>query len=298
MPKAHYKRAEEKLFPHQDYEDWASGGKVAMGRHATGLSYKSKNLNENLSPLRNFLRKSVGKKWDDVFAEISKACPHDSAVNAHIYQHLFQYVEINPIFGDDGVVYRAAHKHTRHFYGGTTEAHQRIKNILTSHGRDYQFYVDQKGFLKAAPEYNKLLREAKGNLKVERTHFERKIDDSRWAVRMNGVWFWAILEDLPPLVKTISTMTHHDGSITNHDVWTAPYVKDAYHSHEHYPYKKDGTLGHMEYFRIHDNPSMPPHRQWDDVRSRFTRYYGVPKYCAYVRQMNSLDIRHYLSKST
>ncbi|MFA6049747.1 MAG: hypothetical protein WC761_00895 [Candidatus Paceibacterota bacterium] len=81
----------------QPYEDWAPGRKISLKKTSLGRSRKTKTLNENLNPLKNFLRKSVGRKWDDVYSEINSSCPNDSAVNAHIYQHLFSYVELNPL---------------------------------------------------------------------------------------------------------------------------------------------------------------------------------------------------------
>lgn len=54
-----------------------------------------KTLNENLSPLKRFLRSRVGQRWDDVFSEICAGIKLDSAVQKHVRDHVFDYVETN-----------------------------------------------------------------------------------------------------------------------------------------------------------------------------------------------------------
>jgi hypothetical protein len=49
---------------------------------------RCKGLNENLAPLRRFLRSNVGRPWDKVFAEICEHLNFDSAVQLHIWQHI------------------------------------------------------------------------------------------------------------------------------------------------------------------------------------------------------------------
>jgi hypothetical protein len=48
--------------------------------------------NENLAPLRRFLLGSVGRPWSNVYGELSEHVSRDSAVQAHIFQHLEDYV--------------------------------------------------------------------------------------------------------------------------------------------------------------------------------------------------------------
>ena len=56
-----------------------------------------KSLNENLAPLRRFLRSSLGRPWDDVYGEICERIDRDSAVQLHIWQHLMWEVETDPV---------------------------------------------------------------------------------------------------------------------------------------------------------------------------------------------------------
>ena len=59
-------------------------------------NWDNKQLNEFLNPLWRFLNSRVGKPWDKVYSEIRKENSGRSAVGAHIYQHLFDFVVINP----------------------------------------------------------------------------------------------------------------------------------------------------------------------------------------------------------
>src|SRR5690349_2140895 len=45
-------------------------------------------LNENLAPLRRFLRSHCGRPWNKVYSEIRERINPNSAVQLHIWQHL------------------------------------------------------------------------------------------------------------------------------------------------------------------------------------------------------------------
>lgn len=53
-----------------------------------------KSLNENLRPLRRFLRSKLGKNWDVIYSEIAANVNRDSAVQQHIIDHLKWEVSI------------------------------------------------------------------------------------------------------------------------------------------------------------------------------------------------------------
>jgi hypothetical protein len=56
-----------------------------------------KSLNENLAPLRRFLRSRCGRPWDEVYGEISQRINRDSAVQLHVWQHLTWEVATDPV---------------------------------------------------------------------------------------------------------------------------------------------------------------------------------------------------------
>ncbi len=81
-------------------------------RESMGKKYRSgweegKQLNENLSPLKRFLMKSVGRPWDKVYSEICERINVNSAVQAHIRQHVYDFVEKNTFMQDGRVFYNA-----------------------------------------------------------------------------------------------------------------------------------------------------------------------------------------------
>jgi hypothetical protein len=54
---------------------------------------RQKELNENLAPLERYLRKQVGRPWDAVYRDICAGLKVTSAVQLHVRQHLWDYVE-------------------------------------------------------------------------------------------------------------------------------------------------------------------------------------------------------------
>jgi hypothetical protein len=65
---------------------------IGMGREG-----RTKHLNENLAPLRRFLRSRVGRPWSKVHAEMRQVLSMSSAVQKHVMDHVKQYVEENPV---------------------------------------------------------------------------------------------------------------------------------------------------------------------------------------------------------
>lgn len=68
--------------------------------------WKTKKLNENLAPLVRFLRKNVGRPWDEVYSELRENLRLDSAVQYHVVQHLRHFVHLDVVIHGDGHIYR------------------------------------------------------------------------------------------------------------------------------------------------------------------------------------------------
>lgn len=71
-------------------------------RHKRSGSWKE--FIDLLGPLRRFLESRKGLKWNDVYSEISRDLNRNSVTHNHIYQHLFEFVEVNTILAPDGSV--------------------------------------------------------------------------------------------------------------------------------------------------------------------------------------------------
>lgn len=75
-----------------------------------------KRLNENLAPLRRFLAKQVGRRWDDVYSELRARIAPSSTVQMHIQQHVYDTICPN-VELVDGRVYEVPHRwHRRPLY--------------------------------------------------------------------------------------------------------------------------------------------------------------------------------------
>ena len=101
-----YARNEELLvIRRKAVEEDETGWKQSMrprGVHSWG-DRKWDQKGDYLAPLKRYLESKVGERWDDIYSEIRKKNSPDSTVGAHIYQHLWGFVERNPTYTEDGI---------------------------------------------------------------------------------------------------------------------------------------------------------------------------------------------------
>jgi hypothetical protein len=98
--------------------------------------HRDKWLNENLAPLRRFLRSQVGRPWDLVRSDIAAHVRRTSAVQAHIFEHLEDYVQTDVTIVD-GVPYARR-------WG-------RFEPLTRSRGRTLLWVCPRSGLLREAP---------------------------------------------------------------------------------------------------------------------------------------------------
>lgn len=63
-----------------------------------------KEFSDFLTPVYGFLRKSVGRPWDDVWSEISSHLSLGSTTQRHVLGHVFDYVELHAVELEDGTI--------------------------------------------------------------------------------------------------------------------------------------------------------------------------------------------------
>jgi hypothetical protein len=67
-------------------------GPMRLGMRA---GYDSRNLNENLAPLRRYLHAQIGRPWNKVFSEICAGIDRRNTVQQHIHQHIRDFIAID-----------------------------------------------------------------------------------------------------------------------------------------------------------------------------------------------------------
>jgi len=169
-------------------------------------SWHRKDFNENLSPLWRFLDRSVGRRWDEVYADICKKTDRRSTIGAHVFEHLFDYIHLHPTM-IDGV----PHYHT--WDCENREPVRDEKGILkypaatwspvsvTYRGRrgGRQFWVDpENGILKRGINP----RKSRYDTKAEEQALECKqsliqVDQFNWLSRHPDTKIWILLTYQP-----------------------------------------------------------------------------------------------------
>jgi hypothetical protein len=64
-------------------------------------SWRGKELNENLAPLRRYLERQVGRPWDKIYSDIAAHLRVDNTVQQHVRDHLHDFVAIKPRWSRD-----------------------------------------------------------------------------------------------------------------------------------------------------------------------------------------------------
>jgi len=135
-----------------------------------------KQLNEYLNPLVRYLAKNCGRPWDKVYSEICENMDRRGAVQDHIFQHLFDYVELYPIFKD-------GKPHSTGYRG-----------LSRLHKSGWTFYVDKAGALREPKE-----RPPPWGMERDNPNLIKTDDESIFLLRRDsdGTWFRISLEDWP-----------------------------------------------------------------------------------------------------
>lgn len=252
-----------------DYEDWAPGKKVGIKTNQFGTRRTTKSLSENLSPLSNFLRSAVGRKWDDVFSEINEACPNDSAVSAHIYQHLWHFVVRKPLIEGDKIYDQ---ENLGNWKGGLVESTQVSP----------RFYVH--------PETNLLIqvpvRSTKRSRRLEReaeglTHINLK--NKNTAIKIRGIWYECELVAIPkPTLKSDNDLISKGYKVTG--------IKRTWYV---YP----SLVDHM-FEAIEGSKTFAAYRPDTSIEFNYNHFvrkckitYGRKVYCQNLSQMSSKELK-------
>ena len=163
--------------------------------------YDNKSFSDLLGPLRGYLRDCVGRRWDDVYSEISQVVGSGNTVDQHLRDHVMMEVETHT-FVVDGHVYTIGRygRGTRPVDGLYVDPVDgvlcwwdvpRRKTEPTKEVDGIWYYVGDDGIL-YPPKRSHGYR--KGG------HYPLKLIGDDRAARIDGVWYWIEMADIPPPV--------------------------------------------------------------------------------------------------
>jgi hypothetical protein len=209
-----------------EHERWGSSNSFKDVRHMNQLSFSNgadeedlparegikkryrikgndKSFGDNLNALYGFVRKNLGKQWNDVYSIVCRQYRMSTVINTHILEHLEQIVKTQ-VFIKDGVMY----------YNDNYRSGPRT---MDDWGAPDYFVHPETGILSKnhlAKPYQQRDRERKAEAEAEKAKWVRKIDANKELRKRksDGIWFVCELEKLPRQV--VSRVREEDGTIS------------------------------------------------------------------------------------
>lgn len=170
--------------------DKCEGRSRVTGRRLVTEAGYTKSLNENLAPLKRYLHKQVGRRWDDVFSEICQHLDTGSTVKMHVREHLDDFVDRHARRKSDGELW------TSQGWGGETKVIDRWVELYVDPDdgviKETRKLCKKHGVLFAR---NRWRQQRRANLDTR--DFIRKVDDLNWFVRLDGMWYLLELSKNP-----------------------------------------------------------------------------------------------------
>ncbi len=173
----------------------------------------TKCLNENLAPLRRYLLKQRGRKWDDVFSDICARLDTGSTVKMHVREHLDDFVIRKVRLDADGMYWAVSR------WGAPQKPDQWYPNL---------YVCPYDGRLKESEKLRQKLGLKKRRYHTWRDRLNQKSDDLvrlgrlEFLVRLKGSWF-LLITDTEPLSGYVSEVdiyeTIRDGLRSPEKTW-------------------------------------------------------------------------------
>lgn len=168
----------------KDEDGYPLGGRESMRkRHKISGEYKS--FNENLNPLKGWVRGCLGKKWDKCYSELRKTFDARGVINDHILQHLYDYVDVNAKLIDGKVM--------------TTRRYSGAGFVPISQSLSEYYVCPKDGIVKKtnkAPRRS-VIKEEEARKQREKDAVFRALDADNHLHLIDGVWYHFTLKDLP-----------------------------------------------------------------------------------------------------
>jgi len=157
-------------------------GPPQLGMRA-GYGYRS--LNENLNPLRRYLRAQVGRPWNKVYSEIARNIDRRNTVQQHIYQHLSDFVAIKVGRRD----------------GQLVDLADPLSSFRMTSSLRQELYVDPRtGLLRVNEDYRSWRKIASERARARQVKIDahvRILDELTQLHLLNGEWYEVRLAQVP-----------------------------------------------------------------------------------------------------
>ncbi|MEO1027977.1 MAG: hypothetical protein AAFX02_02855 [Pseudomonadota bacterium] len=171
----------------------------------------TKYLNENLSPLKRYLHKQVGRKWDKVFSEICEHLDTGSTVKMHVREHI-----------DDFIVTKVSYDRKGRWLSAGSHWHSHCEPSAWSQ----DLYVDPcDGIIKRTADLCEKLgvprwkdRWRRRKKKLWRP-FLKKLSETEYLVKLDGIWFKIWLDKSPRCNMDLFLADLRTSAWRSHALW-------------------------------------------------------------------------------
>jgi hypothetical protein len=157
-------------------------GPVRLGTRA-GYGYRG--LNENLAPLRRYLRAQIGRPWNKVFSEICANIDRRNTVQQHIHQHIRDFIAIDVGVRD----------------GQLVDLGNRWRFLPSGSGIYQELYVDPRtGLIRRNKDYHSWRHGAAERRRCEQAEIaarRRIVKERTFLLLLDDVWFHVEVDTLP-----------------------------------------------------------------------------------------------------
>jgi hypothetical protein len=157
-------------------------GPIRLGMRA-GYGYR--NLNENLAPLRRYLRAQLGRPWNKVFSEICSGIDRRNTVQQHIHQHIRDFIAVDVEVRN----------------GRLVDLAESLGFLRMDGGLSQELYVDPRtGLIRLNRHYRSRRRRAAELRKCEAAEItarRRTMDEHTLLLLVEGIWFRVEVGVLP-----------------------------------------------------------------------------------------------------
>ena len=154
-------------------------------RLGTRVGYGYRGLNENLAPLRRYLRAQIGRPWNKVFSEICSNIDGRNTVQQHIRQHISDFIAIDVDVRDGRLVDLG--NHSRFLPSGS--------------GIFQELYVDPRtGLIRLNKDYRSWRHRAAERRRREQAEIadrRRTVDERTLLLLLDDIWFRVEVDVLP-----------------------------------------------------------------------------------------------------